>query len=84
MTLYVVSYDRGFKIDKIESEKLRRFGRKHPLSTDDLYTLFEPGKGHFGNIWRGSQIFTSKEGACAYIDKNYNTSNQLLWDGKSK
>lgn len=82
MTLYIVSFDTRYHVDTVESSQLKRLGTAHANKLDDRYTLYKPGAGHYGYIWQLSQIFTIKEAAHAYINKDYNTAYKNQWEGE--
>lgn len=80
MLVYVVSYDGKWKIEEYDSRYIHYIKYDYIKPENTRYTLYREKIGHYGYIWNGRQIYTTREGALAYINKQYDVADKYLWD----
>ena len=80
MLVYIAVFEKSWRVEEYDSRDIHYIRYDYGCPENTRYTLYKENVGHYGPIWHGKQIYTTREGAWAYVYRNYDLANNYLWD----
>lgn len=81
MKLYIPVYDRGWKIDTVDSEDVRILYHRVETGSNAI-CRWKERVGFYGPIYDDNHIFTSEEDAWKWINKDYSVADKVYTNFK--